>query len=178
MSDLQHFHAKICYTAAAWLLHQEKVLLIHHKKLNIWLAPGGHVEEQELPHQAAEREFWEEAGVRVKAFKQEEFIEDSEAEFLPNPFVSSLHWVCKENYWLRQGVGKSESVPEGWRKRGCEQHLGLAYLVYPVNGVEFRQDAEETMGIGWFAKEEMADLQTLDNIRAEAKFVFDHYPRT
>lgn len=178
MSDLQRFHAKICFTAAAWLLHDEKVLLVHHKKLNIWLAPGGHVEDKELPHQAAEREFWEETGVRVRAISQREFGEDEGSEFLPNPFASNLHWVCKENYWLQQGIGKPEDVPEGWRKRGCEQHLGLSFMVYPTNGVEYRHDPTETLDIGWFGKDQLADLKTLDNIRAEAQFVFDHYPRS
>jgi 8-oxo-dGTP pyrophosphatase MutT (NUDIX family) len=184
MADLQRFHAKICFTAAAWLLHEEKVLLVHHKKLNIWLAPGGHTEEQELPHQTAEREMWEEAGIRVKAISQVEFSHgkntsngEGEAEFLPTPFASNLHWVCKENYWLRQGIGKAEDVPEGWRRRGCEQHLGMCYMVYPTNGVEFRQNTEETLGIGWFSLDELENIDTLDKVREEAQFVFEHYPR-
>lgn len=178
MSDLQRFQAKICYTAAAWLLHEEKVLLIHHKKLNTWLAPGGHVEDKELPHQAAEREFWEETGIRVKAIAQAEFGEGDESEFLPNPMSSNLHWVCKENYWLRQGIGNPDDVPEGWRKRGCEQHLGFCYMVYPTNGVEFRQNVEETLGIAWFSLDEVNKLDALDDVKAEAQFVFEHYPRT
>lgn len=178
MSDLIRFQAKICYTAAAWMLHEEKVLLIHHKKLGIWLAPGGHVEEGEMPHQTAEREFYEETGIRAKAIMQSDFSDDiDEAQFLPCPFVSNLHWVCKENYWLRQGTGKAENVPLGWRARGCEQHLGFAFLVYPTAGVETRHNETETLGIGWFSRDELKDLNTLDNIRQEAAFVFEHYPR-
>lgn len=177
MVDLQQFHAKICLTSSAWLLHEEKVLLVHHKKLDMWLAPGGHVEEQELPHQAAEREFWEETGIRVRAIQNADFIESQTTEFLPSPFVSNLHWVCKENYWLRQGMGKPESVPEGWRKRGCEQHLVFGFLVYPIKGVEFRQNTEETLGIGWFSEGEVDQLKTSDDVKHEARFVFKHYPR-
>lgn len=177
MSDLQRFHAKICLTATAWLLHQEKILLIHHKKLGIWLAPGGHVDDHELPHQAAEREFWEETGMRVKAIPERTFTEAQESEYVPNPFASNIHWVCKENYWLRQGIGKAESVPEGWRKRNCEQHLALLYFVYPTSGVEFRQNHQETLGIEWFSEAQIDDLHTTNDVKAEAKFVFREYPR-
>lgn len=177
MPDLQRFHAKMCFTATAWLWYQEKILLIHHKKLGIWLAPGGHVDEHELPHQAAEREMWEETGIRVKAIENHPFTEAKDSEYVPNPFASNIHWVCKENYWLRQGIGKPESVPEGWRKRKCEQHLALLYFVYPVKGVEFRQNIEETLGIGWFSPDEVERLDTTDDVKAEARFVFRRYPR-
>jgi 8-oxo-dGTP pyrophosphatase MutT (NUDIX family) len=58
---------KLCYTAGGMLLHRSKVLLVKHKKLGIWLNPGGHIDEGELPHEAAQREFFEETGVRVRA---------------------------------------------------------------------------------------------------------------
>ncbi len=67
MADLQQYQAKICYTACGALIHKQKALLVKHKKLGIWLAPGGHMEEGEFPHQAAEREFWEEAGWMPKS---------------------------------------------------------------------------------------------------------------
>lgn len=36
--------------------------------MGIWLNPGGHIESGELPHEAAEREFYEETGVFVEAY--------------------------------------------------------------------------------------------------------------
>lgn len=41
----------------AFLIHNNKVLLIHHKKLNLWLPPGGHIEKNETPDDAVKREF-------------------------------------------------------------------------------------------------------------------------
>lgn len=36
-------------TASAWILSpdQKSILMIHHKKLNRWLQPGGHLEAQD-----------------------------------------------------------------------------------------------------------------------------------
>ena len=70
-----------------------KVLLIKHKKLGIWLCPGGHLESGELLHQAAEREFWEETGIKVKA-KPFGLMDNTQADDntqIPSPF-SKRKW--------------------------------------------------------------------------------------
>ncbi len=42
-----------------------RTLLHWHKKIGSWLPPGGHVEPNELPHEAALREVLEETGLKV-----------------------------------------------------------------------------------------------------------------
>ena len=58
--DKDYSHPRICFGSSGFLVNDGKVLLIKHKKLGIWLAPGGHIDGNELPEKAAEREFWEE----------------------------------------------------------------------------------------------------------------------
>ncbi|HEX7017758.1 MAG TPA: NUDIX domain-containing protein [Patescibacteria group bacterium] len=170
MAKLQQFQAKVCLTAAGILLHQGKVLLVKHKKLGIWLNPGGHIEPNELPHQAAEREFWEETGVRVEAYTPGLEQAKDESEYLPNPLFTNLHWISKENYQAR--TSNQESKDKVWGK-GCEQHLGFLYLVRPINGqVAFKENREETDGIAWFSEDEIDDLETSENIRFEVKYAF------
>ena len=41
-------------------LEQEKMMLVHHKKANLWLPPGGHVDPDEHPKESARREMEEE----------------------------------------------------------------------------------------------------------------------
>ena len=54
------------FTVATFVVHEGKVLLLRHAKLGKWLPPGGHIEPNELPDEAAVREVWEEAGIRVR----------------------------------------------------------------------------------------------------------------
>jgi len=167
MPNLQNFHARVCYTAAGTLIADGKVLLIKHKKLGLWLNPGGHIEPGELPHQAAEREFFEETGVRVKAVDVVGMIDEEVSEFLPNPISTNLHWISKENYWSR--VQNKTSADEIWKK-GCEQHINFLYLVQPVAGVELRFDQEETLGIDWFGVNEIDGVELAGNVRQEIAY--------
>ena len=53
-------------TASAWILNREKthVLFLHHRKLNKWLQPGGHLDETDFsPANGALREAIEETGI-------------------------------------------------------------------------------------------------------------------
>jgi 8-oxo-dGTP pyrophosphatase MutT (NUDIX family) len=178
MADLQPFKARICYTAAGYLVHEGKVLFVKHKKLGIWLAPGGHVEAEELPHAAAEREVWEETGIKVRAVNFETKLPlSADSEFVPNPVFSNLHWVSEANYQSRLASNHPEEryATKLWPK-GCEQHIGFVYLVEPIDGVEFQQNLEESDGIGWFSLEELAKLQTASNIRFEAEWILRHHP--
>lgn len=54
------------FTASAFVTHRDHVLLLLHSTKRIWLPPGGHVEPDEAPAAAAEREVWEETGLRVE----------------------------------------------------------------------------------------------------------------
>jgi 8-oxo-dGTP pyrophosphatase MutT (NUDIX family) len=59
-SLLRHF------TVAVFVVYEGRVLLHYHRRLRRWLPPGGHVEDNELPDDAARREVLEETGVRVR----------------------------------------------------------------------------------------------------------------
>src|SRR5579859_205836 len=54
------------FTVAVFVVHAGRVLLHYHRTLGRWLPPGGHIEDNELPDDAARREVLEETGVRAR----------------------------------------------------------------------------------------------------------------
>ena len=76
---MAHIHEKIDFTASVYIVRHNKVLLHMHKSLNIWLPPGGHIELDEDPNEAAIREAKEETGLDI------ELIGESR-EYKTNPY--------------------------------------------------------------------------------------------
>lgn len=149
--DLESSQAKRCHTACGFLIHDQKILLVLHKKLHLWLAPGGHVNNDELPHQAAVREVQEETGIAVKVISAHLMLQGNNSQYLPLPFSINLHWI---------------------NHGSCEQHWVMAYLVKPVNSVNFKQNTEETDDIRWFAESEIDALDTTPDIKQEIHLAF------
>lgn len=60
------------FTASAWIVdpNTDMVLLTHHKKLNMWLQLGGHVEHERDIRAAALREACEESGLGPSEFSE------------------------------------------------------------------------------------------------------------
>lgn len=165
------FQPRICFTAAALILHKKKVLFIKHKKLGIWFAPGGHIEPGELPHLAAEREAFEETGVHVTTFDPYFSRQSKTSQYLPSPFETNLHWVCRENFRRRKQSGDTYQPVKLWPK-GCEQHLGFLYLARPKEGWSIKRNHRETDGVDWFSLPEIEKLQTSEDIIAEVHHAF------
>ena len=51
------------FAVSVFVVHRDRILLHRHQKLDRWLPPGGHIEPNELPDDAAIREVLEETGV-------------------------------------------------------------------------------------------------------------------
>ena len=158
----------VCMTATGFLIEGQKVLLVKHKKLGIWLSPGGHIDRGELPHKAAEREFREETGIKVRAVSAFELIEYKDSKALPLPFSANLHWINRDIYEKRV-ISKRPSERIATKKwpLGCEQHMAWCFLVRPEAGVDLAQNMKETDGIGWFNEKEIGGIETTEDINGE-----------
>lgn len=53
------------FVTTVFVVNGNETALHEHKKLELMLAPGGHIDRDELPHKAAEREVLEETGLEV-----------------------------------------------------------------------------------------------------------------
>lgn len=160
--------ARRCYTAAAFCVFKGKIILIKHKKLGIWLAPGGHIEPPELPHQGALRELFEETGLRGHLITAYPTPVATHSENLPLPFSINLHWISADNYHQRLSSDHPE-LPHQTRlwPKGCEQHLTFNYLVKAHHQTKPEFNAQETDAVRWFSLTEIKSLSTRDDIKIE-----------
>ncbi len=51
--------------ASCFVIDEDKILLIYHKKFGKYIQPGGHIEGDEEPYQTAMREVFEETGIVI-----------------------------------------------------------------------------------------------------------------
>ena len=120
-------------TASALVLSRsgKEVLLLHHRKLDRWLQPGGHAEPGETSGEAvALREVREETGIEV-------FELHAHA---PRPLDVDVHAIP-----ARPG-------------EPAHAHLDLRYLVLAPDRATTRRQAEETNDLRWFGWDELHAL--------------------
>lgn len=139
------------FTASVWIITKtkpKKVLLVHHKKFNMWIQPGGHIERFENPVEAAIREAKEETGVDIgfiKSFSKQ--TKDKVTKFLTIP-----------KFFLEQKIAAHGQEPE-------HLHLDIQYVVGVEKEQVLKHSVRESHGIGWFTKKEALELPTHEDTR-------------
>jgi 8-oxo-dGTP pyrophosphatase MutT (NUDIX family) len=73
------------FVATVYVVNDGATALHHHDRLDMWLPPGGHVERDELPHVAAEREVEEELGMPVDLVAPVGDFDTGMVESIPQP---------------------------------------------------------------------------------------------
>ena len=108
---MAHIHEKIDFTVAIFIVHEAKVLVIHHRKLNKWLPLGGHIELEEDPEQAALREAHEESGLEVELIGERPPTTSPGTRALIAPRFLDIHRISDTHehigmiYWARPKAG-------------------------------------------------------------------------
>jgi len=132
---MAHIHEKIDFTVAIFVVHDRKILLIHHRRLDKWLPLGGHIELDEDPEQAALRESKEESGLEVELLGERAPTTGPGTRALITPRFLDIHRITDTH-----------------------EHIGLIYWARPKNG-SLTLAAEEHHDIRWCAVEDLAHLQ-------------------
>jgi 8-oxo-dGTP pyrophosphatase MutT (NUDIX family) len=108
---MAHIHEKIDFTVAIFVVHDGKILLIHHRKLDKWLPLGGHIELDEDPEQAALREAKEESGLDVELLGERPPTTSPGTRALIAPRFLDIHRINATHehigliYWARTKGG-------------------------------------------------------------------------
>ncbi len=73
------------FTATCYVVCDGATALHDHKRLDMWLPPGGHLDRDELPHRSALRETREETGLDPELVADPESITSPTVRSLPQP---------------------------------------------------------------------------------------------
>jgi ADP-ribose pyrophosphatase YjhB (NUDIX family) len=118
----------------------DRVLLLFHRKLQMWLPPGGHIEPNELPDEAAIREVLEETGVHAALIGETAL-----------PIDAPRQLVRPEGIQL-------ETIGPG------HEHIDLVYYAVPTGGAI--AESVECDNAGWYPLAELEALGVNEEVRA------------
>jgi|SRR3989344_273299 len=108
-SDMAHNADKLCYTTNSFVVNNGRVLLIFHSEYSTWFGPGGHIEKDEDPLEAAYREIQEETGLAKNdleliqpagAVLSDDIFTDMEGRNLAVPHFIDVHRVSSTHFHL------------------------------------------------------------------------------
>lgn len=129
------------FTVAVFVVLEGRVLLHLHGKLGKWLPPGGHIEPDELPDQAAVREVEEESGLVVELIGPRGIPEDYPDE--------------TTQLTVPAGVQLERIAPD-------HEHIDLVYFAR-VRGAAGR--APLTGGVRWLAPDDLSSIPITGEVR-------------
>lgn len=130
------------FTVAVFVLHLDHVILHRHPKLGIWLPPGGHIEPNELPDEAAIREVAEESGLEIELVGERGIGIDYPGQ--------PVQLVRPEGIQL-------EFIGPG------HQHIDLIYFARPIDTADHLPPL--TDGMEWVTRERLAQMEVTSEVR-------------
>lgn len=131
------------FVATGYVVRDGKTLLIRHKKLGMWLPPGGHIDENELPDEAVVREILEETGLDAEIVSERRTEECERG-------VTYLH--VPNHVQL-------EDIPNH------PQHIDLIYFCRAKSEAAPVISERETEGARWFSIEDLRSPGVREEVR-------------
>jgi 8-oxo-dGTP pyrophosphatase MutT (NUDIX family) len=101
------------FVSTGFVVHDNAVLLHWHGKVQAWLPPGGHIEDNEDPVQAILREVREETGIEVQVVPHQRRLQINNLGQVDAPFAVMVEDVFDQRH-------------------GAHQHIDFIYFMRPV----------------------------------------------
>ena len=132
---MPHIHKDIDFTVEVFIVFNNTVLLRKHDKYGIWLSIGGHIELDEDPIEAAQREVKEEVGIDVTIIGEAgDFKNDEGYKELIPPVFLNRHRIDSEH-----------------------EHITMTYVASSKSNKITQGEGEVSEELHWFSKEELDD---------------------
>ena len=149
---MPHIHEKIDFDADTFIVNGDAVLLRLHDKYKMWLVPGGHIELDEEPEEAAVREVWEEVGLKVDLVGERGHIFDDGEKTLLVPRFMNRHKI-----------------------NDTHEHISFVFFARSDTREFHQGETEVSENIRWFTREELDDPEygINERIRFYAKAALD-----
>ncbi|MBI5044431.1 MAG: NUDIX domain-containing protein [Candidatus Levybacteria bacterium] len=134
---MSHIHREIDFIADVFIVFNNNVLLRKHDKYKTWMSPGGHIELNEDPNEAAIREAKEEVGLDIVL---DDSLLDRSVEILDGrqlipPYFLNRHYIIGNNN---------------------HEHISMVYFARATTDVILEtSDREKSEEIKWFSKEDL-----------------------
>jgi len=133
---MPNLHEKIDLTVCVFVVHEARVLVVHHQKLDKWLPLGGHVELDEDPEMAALREAREESGLEVELVGERPPTTEDGTRALIAPRFLDIHRISDTH-----------------------EHIGMIYFARPRGSArEVVLATGEHHAIRWCSRDELGAL--------------------
>lgn len=126
----------------------KKILLVKHNMFDKWVQPGGHIEADEVPEEAAVREVFEETGIKITLLGEKFPREDD--------FIRPL------------GIQKNRTLKGN-------THIDIIYTGIPNNIDHELILSDESTGIGWFSRDELDKIEVFPDVKITMDYVIRTY---
>ena len=138
------------FCASTYVINPEnkKVLLVKHKDFNKWLQPGGHIEDNETPEEAAIREVYEETGIKTTLIGQHFPREDD--------LIRPLGIQCN-------------------RKENGDRMIDILYVGTPNNPNDPLKLNDESADIGWFSRHDLEEMSVFPDVKISVDHILRNY---
>ncbi len=147
---MENIKKHFCVAVFVYDKQSRRFLLVHHKKMGTWVQPGGHVEIDESPEEAAIREVYEETGLKIKLL----------GERKPRDCDYILPLAIQKNIVEKNHI-----------------HMDFVYAAYVDGESKLTLNKNESTGIEWFTLKEIKDpsFNTFPDIIEWAEFIDCNY---
>ena len=147
---MDNIEKHFCVSVFVYDQNTKKFLLVKHKKMGIWVQPGGHVELNEDPEEAAIREVYEETGVRIKII----------GERKPRDCDYILPLAIQKNIVNDNHI-----------------HMDFVYVAYLDGSNELTLNEGESTDIAWISLEEMknSSFNTFPDVIEWSELIYNNY---